>query len=129
VVNSPPVRIWIRKGLEVQDDALALRTIRDLHELESVRGIWESWSMPRNRADSERATGCHLDRPVANAGSSASDCAHSQFASPKCSSSRYFRRAPFSGARSAIGAWGSGRHGILILVGNLLFSFMLKHDV
>jgi hypothetical protein len=39
VVNSPPFQISIRKWLEVQDDSLAMRTIRDLH-------------------------GCHLDRPV-----------------------------------------------------------------
>ena len=42
-MNSPPFQISIRKGLEVQDDSLVMRTIRDLHELESVQGIWESW--------------------------------------------------------------------------------------
>ena len=41
-------QISIRKGLEVQDDSLAMRTIRDLHELESVKGIWESWPGSRD---------------------------------------------------------------------------------
>jgi CelD/BcsL family acetyltransferase involved in cellulose biosynthesis len=32
----------------MRDDSLALRTIRDLHELESVRAIWESWPGSRD---------------------------------------------------------------------------------
>jgi hypothetical protein len=48
VENSPPFQISIRKGLEVQDDSLAMRTIRDLHELEGVQGIWESWPGSRD---------------------------------------------------------------------------------
>jgi hypothetical protein len=38
-MNSPPFQISIRKGLEVQDDSLAMRTIRDLHELEGARDL------------------------------------------------------------------------------------------
>ena len=46
--DSSPRRISFRKELKLQDDSLALRTIRDLQGLESVRAIWESWPGSRD---------------------------------------------------------------------------------
>ena len=46
--DSSPRRISFRKELKLQDDSLALRTIRDLQGLESVRATWESWPGSRD---------------------------------------------------------------------------------
>jgi len=43
-----PVRSPTRKGLKMRDDSLTLRTINDVRELESMRGIWERWPGSRD---------------------------------------------------------------------------------
>lgn len=46
--DSPPRRISFPKELKLRDDSLALRTIRDLQGLESVRATWQSWPGSRD---------------------------------------------------------------------------------
>src|ERR1700732_3271926 len=43
-----PVRSPTREGLKMRDDSLSLRTIHDVRELESMRGIWERWPGSRD---------------------------------------------------------------------------------
>ena len=46
--DSSPGRISFRKELKLRDNSLALRTIRDLQGLESVRASWESCTVISN---------------------------------------------------------------------------------